>query len=79
MDEHRLRGASGGCEGANLKTINQSKSWYCHPIQNYRNDQTEKIQHQHIFSKQEVDESHAWHVSVKSPTFSSKTNTKAHG
>lgn len=59
MDEHRLRGASGGCEGANLKTINQSKSWYCHPIQNYRNDQTEKIQHQHIFSKQEVDESHA--------------------
>lgn len=55
MDEHRLRGASGGCEGANLKTINQSKSWY---IQNYRNDQTEKIQHQHIFSKQGVNESH---------------------
>lgn len=49
MDEHRLRGASGGCEGANLKTINQSKSRYCHPIQNYRNDQTEKIQH--IFFK----------------------------
>lgn len=24
MDGHKLRGASGGCEGANLKKINQS-------------------------------------------------------